>query len=154
VATIDFSSIPATYTDLELVVAGLRNDGASDRNMHLRFNNDSGAHYYRVDWYFGPSGSQSSGAATETSFTGIGSVPAHAVSAAFCSGRIFIPDYAGSFAKAIQSHMADNSSIGFGSPEGTLKSSYWNQTTAINQLTLSLAASNFDQGKAWLYGRV
>lgn len=45
-ATITFSSIPGTYTDLILIVNALRDTGSSDDHL-VRFNGDTGSNYSR-----------------------------------------------------------------------------------------------------------
>jgi len=152
VATIDFSSIPATYTDLELVVSGLRTSSGTSKELQLLLNNDTAGHYYRSEIEWGPTGSQLSGAGSESAARFIANVPATAVANWLCTGRIFLPNYLGTFSKAILAHLVDNAGI-FGVPMGSVKSSFWNQTTAINRVTLQLASSTFDKGSAWLYGR-
>jgi hypothetical protein len=53
VASVTFSSIPQTYTDLILVVNGDLTTGGHD--LRLRFNSDSGANYSRTILYNGAS---------------------------------------------------------------------------------------------------
>lgn len=48
-ATITFSSIPSTYTDLVLVTRGAGSGGSVDTTM--RFNGDSGTNYSRIYMY-------------------------------------------------------------------------------------------------------
>jgi hypothetical protein len=45
-ATIDFTSIPSTYTDLRMVISGVSN---SSDNIFYRFNGVTGASYSRTD---------------------------------------------------------------------------------------------------------
>ena len=44
-ATVTFSSIPSTYTDLVIVIIGANNGGS---RIRYRFNNDSGSNYSRT----------------------------------------------------------------------------------------------------------
>jgi hypothetical protein len=44
-ASITFSSIPATYTDLRLTLTALSSSGSTVINGYIIFNNDSGANY-------------------------------------------------------------------------------------------------------------
>jgi len=63
-ASVTFSSIPATYRDLVLVMSGTTSVGATD--VSLRFNSDTGSNYSRVVMY-GLSGSAASTSSTNTS---------------------------------------------------------------------------------------
>ena len=49
-ATVTFSSIPSTYTDLVLVCANLNSVGGND-DMFCQFNSDSGTNYSDTDVY-------------------------------------------------------------------------------------------------------
>lgn len=71
-ATVTFSSIPSTYTDLILVFGGTRTTGASD--IFLRFNSDTATNYSRT--YLSGNGSSAASArgSNETAFNGGGYV--------------------------------------------------------------------------------
>lgn len=71
-ATVTFSSVPATYTDLILIFGGTRTTGAAD--IFLRFNGDTATNYSRL--YISGNGSAAGSAkgSNETSFLGGGYV--------------------------------------------------------------------------------
>lgn len=71
-ATVTFSSIPATYTDLVLVFNGARTTGAAD--IFLRFNGDTATNYSRT--YVSGNGTSAASArgSNETAFNGGGYV--------------------------------------------------------------------------------
>ena len=60
-STITFSSIPATYTDLRLVIVGTAS--ANDSYVGFRFNSDSATNYSRT-WLYGDGASAISSATT------------------------------------------------------------------------------------------
>lgn len=63
-ATIDFSSIPSTYTDLRMIISGVSN---SNDNIFYRFNGVTGASYSRT-MLSGSGSATSSAAATNQNF--------------------------------------------------------------------------------------
>ena len=65
-STITFSSIPATFRDLVLVVAAAST--GSGTNAAIRFNSDSGSNYTRVFMGVNGVGTFSSGTSTQTGF--------------------------------------------------------------------------------------
>jgi hypothetical protein len=142
-SSVTFSSIPATYRDLILVVNGTVDTGTG---LRLRFNNDSGNNYsYAV---------MAGLAAGETSISGGGQNRLYPAYANQSSGQRFtytaqIMDYS-----ATDKHKTvlfrDNSL------NGTIVSASaqrWANNTAVTQLNLLLDSGNYNAGTtAALYG--
>lgn len=63
--TITFSSIPATYTDLRIVISGVTN--AQGKVLYARFNGDTGTNYYTCELYAQSTGSNTSSSLTASS---------------------------------------------------------------------------------------
>jgi hypothetical protein len=104
-SSITFSSIPATYTDLRLVVVA---QYSSENNLYIRFNNDSGTNYSGT----AINGNGSTAASfRETNGTGIqiGRVPA---SSNFSLATCDIFSYAGSTYKTCLSTCAEDTNGG------------------------------------------
>lgn len=62
--TVTFTSIPSTYTDLRIVIAGTFVSGVDD--LLVRFNSDSGTNYSRTFLYGAGSGTGTSGRQSNT----------------------------------------------------------------------------------------
>lgn len=149
VSSIDFTSIPSTYTDLCLKIS-VRSDRAASNwdNSQLKINNSTANltnRYVRGNGSVAASG-------TLTAFY-IGDIPATlATSNTFANQEIYIPNYAGSAYKSgsVDSAGEDNNSTAY----LYLTANLWSQTTAINQLTVfSGNLDNFVQySTAYLYG--
>ncbi len=149
-ATMAFSSIPATYTDL-LVKCSLRSDtSGTSRGLDLTFNSNTGANY-STRYVYGYSGGTASGStsAATSMYAGLYGGTSYTAST-FSNIEIYIPNYAGSTNKSvsIDSVMENNSTtnyIGFWA-------GLWAQTTAISSIQL-LGSINFVQySTATLYG--
>ena len=147
-ATITLGSIPATYTDLKLVVTATTT-GTSDYNMQLRFNSDSSALYSR-------SGIDVAGTTiysfNNTGATFIDWVYAHGVNPSPSLIIYDINSYAGSTHKTIlvtASHDTNSAS-----PTAVSRLCFlYRSTSAITALELSLASTTFAIGTtATLYG--
>jgi len=145
--TIDFSTIPATYTDLVLKYS-LRSSaaGATGTVVSLAFNGSSSNFSNR---YLEGAGSGTPGSYTSpANFAGVSNTTAMTAST-FSSGEIYIPNYAGSTNKSysIDSVTEQNATGAL----AELIAGLWSQTAAITQITLS--SSNFQQySTAYLYG--
>ena len=151
-ASISFTSIPNTYTDL-IVKISTRWDSNSDGFSYIRFNSDSGSNYsYKV--LYGdpqtPSAGSTSSSGNDKAVSG-GSQWAAWTSSTFGNMEIYIPNYAGSTYKSF-------SSDGVGENNATqtypvLSAGYWNSTSAITSITLLQASGTFVQySTASLYG--
>lgn len=152
-SSIDFSSIPSTYTDLCVKVSARRSD-TSEGYLSLRFNANSGSNYSNRTLR-GTGSAASSSADNSTTFLDFWVIDGTGYTAnTFASTDIYIPNYAGSTNKSVS---ADNVA------EGNTNTMYmqmtagiWAQTTAINQITLYAAGApsgTFAQySTAYLYG--
>lgn len=148
--SIDFTSIPSTYTDL-CIKTSLRSARASTwDNLQVKINNSTAN---MTDRYI--SGNGSSAASGSLSVFYVGDIPAtSATSSTFANQEIYFPNYAGSTNKSASSDSAaeTNATTAY----LYLNAHLWSQTTAINQITLFTGnLENFVQySTAYLYGIV
>lgn len=147
-ASIEFTSIPATFTDLCLVLSARSSRSASDDAILIQFNNQTTNFTVRELRGTG------SGVNSNTFSTGFGGfiVGNTATSNTFSSQSIYIPNYAGSTNKSfsIDGVMENNATAAL---QGIL-AGLWSQTTAISSIKLTLdTGPNFVQySSASLYG--
>jgi len=145
-ASIDFTSIPQTYTDLLILVSGRSAAADTKASYKIIFNNGTGNSSY----YLQGSGSATS-SATFTAFAGFDPA-ATATASVFGNASIYIPNYAGSTNKsfsvdAVSEHNATEA-------YQILTAGIWSNSAAINRVTLSMIfGSNYAQySSASLYG--
>jgi hypothetical protein len=141
-ATIDFSSIPGTFTDLMLVLSARAT--STTATVTVAFNGSSSSFTNR---YIQANGSGVS-STTGTTLVGNASVNTDTAST-FGSLAILIPNYAGSVNKffSVEAVSENNSGTAF----TQLFAGVWANSAAITQVTLSLP--NFAQhSNAYLYG--
>jgi hypothetical protein len=148
-ASIEFTSIPGTYTDL-LIKISSRDDraGVTATGINLSFNGSTSNFTYRV---LEGNGATVASANGSTSLSAI-STSASATSNTFSNCEIYIPNYAGSNNKSFSSDstIENNGTTSF----IDLFASLWSQTAAITSITLTpTVTSNFVQySTATLYG--
>jgi hypothetical protein len=148
VATIDFTSIPATYTDLKIVLSS-RNT-ADNVSASITFNNDTGSNYsYRRIIGDGASGA-SDGTSGVANISIYASEPSSFTATVFSNAEIYIPNYAGSNYKStsIDSVLENNASTSY----VTFVAGLWSSTSAINRVTLSTSLLFTQYSTASLYG--
>ena len=147
VSSIDFSSIPSTYTDLLLKVCARTDRGSVNDIMLLAFNGSTSSFSSR---YLEGNGS-SAGSYTDQP-RGFGNAAgANATSSTFGNSELYIPNYAGSTNKSYSGDGVEenNATSAFSS----LFAGLWSNTSAINQITIYGNGSNFVQyTTATLYG--
>lgn len=149
-ASIDFTSIPSTYTDL-VIKYSCRGDAATtDRGMFVRLNGDTGSNYtYK---FVRGDGSSAGSGGTTTTFLYFGNFDAATSTAnTFGNGEFYIPNYAGSTQKSVSSDsVSENNAT---SAWTTLAAGLWTGTAAINAITLYAESGNLVQfSSAQLYG--
>lgn len=150
-ANIEFTSIPATYTDLLLKFSTRLtiNNGAVWQAFGITFNNTTANRSQRVLYGTG----SGTGSGSDTAFYGQ-SNEASTTTSTFASGEIYIPNYAGSTNKSASfDQVTENNATG---ALAYLTAALWSNTAAINQITLianTYVSSNFAQySTATLYG--
>ena len=147
-AVLTFSSIPATYTHLQIRFNGL---SSSNATLTVRYNSDTGSNY-GVHYMLGNGASPSAGAeTTQTLMTLYGSVPLAAASSQTGTSIIDILDYANTNKyKTLRSLSGYDSN---GSGFVGLTSGLWISTSAITSITLTANAGNWTTTTtAALYG--
>jgi len=151
---IDFTSIPATYTDLVLKISVRGATGGSNDGLKIRFNNDSSTTYSSLylagDGVNASSGTNAYGSTGSTYLTSMatGTYTANT----FSSVDVYIPNYTVSTNKSFSADAAseDNATNAWLS----LVAGLFPITTAISRITLfSNSGSGFVQyTTAYLYG--
>jgi hypothetical protein len=150
-ASINLSSIPATYTDLQLVIS-TRASAASD-SIGLRFNSDTGSNYtYR--YLLGNGTTASSGTGTTTSTLGGRQPESTFTASTFGNTLIYIPNYASSNNKSFSvDNVTENNAT---AALASLIAGLWSNSAAITSIKfepLSPQTWTFDQySTAYLYG--
>lgn len=142
-SSVTFSSIPATYRDLVLVVSGT---SSLARNVQVKINNDSGANYnYVVMAGDGSSAQTDSGSGQTTgSLTSFAQMNATA-EAIFISQFL---DYSATDKHKTYLTRGNNSSGAVSATAGR-----WASTAAITTLELYVPSATFDAGNTfYLYG--
>lgn len=150
-SSIDFSSIPATYTDLclKLSARGSATGGAYAHYAVVSFNsNTSNRSWRRLAGY-----SSSTYSDNSSSVITMGSIPSSgATASAFANCEWYIPNYAGSNYKSwsIDAVVDTNSSTDW---ENYFMAHLWSNTSAITSIGITLDSGNFVQySTATLYG--
>lgn len=144
-SSIDFTSIPSTYTDLCLkystrctaganvaIVLSLNGSSTSFSNKFLEGSGSAAA-----------SGSYQSGRYLGVAGDGATSTPNN--------GELYVPNYAGSTNKSfsVDAVGENNGTLAY----ADLGAGLWSNTAAINQITIACTSGNFSQySTAYLYG--
>lgn len=143
-ASITFSSIAATYTDIRVVLSSIGVTTAGG-DLYLRFNGDTATNYSRTRIY------GDGATATSNRGTSIDNIPLSlGITVNPCLYTADIFSYAGSTYKTVLTTLSeDNNGSGYtGNVVGL-----WRNTAAITSLVLSMSSSTFKVGTtATLYG--
>ena len=156
-SSIDFTSIPSTYTDL-CVKVSVRNS-ATNAGLVVRLNNDTSTNY---SWRLLYGNGAAAGSFNEATFgNGYNTfifayvTPSNATASTFANTEIYVPNYAGSNYKSLSmdSVSENNGSTAF----QTMVAGLWSSTSAVTSLKVlpdpQGVSANFDQySTAVLYG--
>ena len=151
-ASVTFSSIPSTYTDLVLRFSARNDIGATQRTVQIEFNGSAGT-AYSITAMSGNGASASSNrlSAQASGFDSAGQVPSGYTASTFSNVELYIPSYLASNNKAfsITSTTENNSTTSYLFATAGL----WSNTAAITQVKLTSNADNFVSGSSfYLYG--
>ena len=142
-ASVTFSSIPQTYTDLVLV-SQIQNTGSLQR-IDLRFNSDSGSNYSITRIY------GSGSAVSSDRFTGASGIDiAYVATSGWCIANHSIMNYANTTTyKSIVGRWNSEGNSGY----TTALVGLWRNTAAITSMVLTPLGVNFATGSTFaLYG--
>jgi hypothetical protein len=154
-SSIDFSSIPATYSDLCLKFSlRTNNTGSTYDEMKLTFNNSGGTAYSERVLY-GTGAAAGSASRSSQAYNQYGIVDADGATAStFGNGEIYVPNYAGNTNKSysLDSVQETNATTAY----IYLDAGLWANTSAITQITLTpvngTSPKYMQYSTAYLYG--
>jgi hypothetical protein len=149
-ATVTFSSIPSTYTDLTLICSARSNQASSVVSSFLQMNSITSG--YSVIFLRGNGSSASVGSDTSQTKSFIGNTNGStSTSNTFANFEIYIPNYNSSNLKAFGSDQVQEENITSPVYRG-INSCLLSDTAAITSLTLSTTGSFVSGSSFYLYG--
>jgi hypothetical protein len=145
-ASITFTSIPQTYTDLLIKFSTRDNSGSYINNMNININSSSSNFSGRTIMKLGTglsSGTETTNLAFSTGST--------ATASTFTNGEVYFPDYTSS---SYKSYSADSGSENNAADNGMiLEAGLWSNTAAITSITFAPTSASFVSGSTfYLYG--
>jgi hypothetical protein len=146
-ASIEFTSIPQTFTDLVVLVSGRGDNAATHEWMELTFNSNTSSYSYRVLQGNGGGAASFSGSARYA-----GDIPAaSSTSNTFGNNVVYIPNYTGSTNKSFSvdsvTERNDSNAI------QNIVAGLWSNTSAITTLSIAIRSGNLVAGSiVSLYG--
>lgn len=130
-ASIDFTSIPGTYTDLMIVMSARNTNAVASYYSVIKFNGSATSFTNRS---LGGNGSSAYSFTTPGNFAGEMS-GASATSNTFGNGTIYIPNYAGSSNKSFSiDAVSENNGT---TAQQDIGAGLWSNTAAITSITLT-----------------
>jgi len=148
-ASIDFSSIPATYTDLCVKLSIRSASGSNIGTVGATISINGSTANRTVKRIYG---NGTSAVSDSPSALGISPDTSTATANTFSNVEIYFPNYAGSTNKSfsVDSVSENNATLG----DASLVAQLWSQTAAITSLSFGMSdSSNFVQySTAYLYG--
>jgi len=150
-ANIEFTSIPATYTDLVLKLSARTDRTSTTNNCFIQFNNNTSTVYFNRNLQGdGSSATSSSDASVAEAY--IGAVVGNTATAStFGNLEIYIPNYASSTNKSFSSNQVNENNAT--AAVSNLVAGLWANTAAITSLKINAVSFNFLQhSSATLYG--
>ena len=149
-ASITFSSIPGTYTDLLLKISSRNNDIYNE--IHFRFNGNSGNNYSGTNIYGNGSSAISS---SSSSISSLQNLTVESVSGqtsdTFGNTELYIPNYTSSNNKSVSADgVQENNAT---SAQAMLGAGIWAQTNAITSIEAFPSIGSFvAHSTFYLYG--
>jgi hypothetical protein len=146
-ATIDFTSIPATYTDLVVKISARQ---GAENAFDLTFNGNASS-YVTLKIQGSGSSVTSGGGGTTAAIRVIGIASSGSTANTFGNAEIYIPNYASSNYKSISYDGVNENNAT--EAYMNLAAGLWSNTAAINQITITPRVANIvEHSTATLYG--
>jgi len=152
-ATISFTSIPSTYTDLKIFVSSRSTLGADRNYLSIRFNNDtSNTLTYTSLYAVGSSASSAESGGAYNIIEYVWQPAANITANIFSNIEIYIPYYTSGNYKSISADFTAENNSSSGNTIG-LNSSLWSDTSVISTITLGADGASLLSGSTfYLYG--
>jgi len=153
-ATITFSSISASYTDLRLVVIGGTTRPASSDTLYIRVNGDTGSNYSQTLLHGSGTAAYSNRSSNTTSLFDDGSYIRLVGTTYGLDSTLFIDFMNYANTTTYKTALLRNGSASFSLPGVNAAVGLWRSTSAINSISLEgQTVSNFAIGSTFsLYG--
>lgn len=155
-ATVDFTSISGSYTDLMIVYQCRDNVSAGTEGLFLKFNNDGTSGNYTISQYILGQQATASAGTVAASASGLfvgNATGATAVTSAGSSGTVIIANYAKTTFFKRMDGRGNATTVAGANQEQTLSTSgSWKSTAAVTRLTFNVATSFVDGSVFTLYG--
>jgi hypothetical protein len=149
-ASIDFTSIPSTYTDLMVKCSIRDTTGGVGAYLYLRFNNDSGSNYSSRTIEGNGSAANSYSNTTQTKMLLWNTTGGGATANTFGNSELYVPNYLSSNQKSVSMDtVAETNAV---LEYMNLVAGIWTGTAAITRLTLLPDAGFAQYSTAYLYG--
>jgi hypothetical protein len=145
-ASIDFTSIPSTYTDLCLKLSVRDTNAGAAVNMFIKLNTSTANFTAK-----GLSGTGSAAQSYNITDGYLGVINgAGSTSSTFSSGELYFPNYAGSTNKSFSNEIVqeNNGTTAYAQMQAEL----WSNTAAINAISLTPTTLFAQYSAAYLYG--
>ena len=152
-ASVTFSSIPATYTDLVLKISARTNYGSISDYIQLVINGTTANYSDTTLW--GDGASTFSLRNSNASLSEVSTMSANNATAnAFGNSEIYIPSYTASQNKPIGAFgVAESNTTSFGTSFGVVAdASLWRNTAAITSITIDAYGTYQSGSSFFLYG--
>jgi hypothetical protein len=148
-STITFSSIPSTYTHLQLRI--IAKSTASGSYSQIRFNSDSGSNYAMHELYGTGSSALAYAETSQTYLNQYYTIETSTASNVFSASIFDILDYANTNKYKTTRKLSGNENNSAGGID--LASGLWRSTSAIDAITITPNSGNFAQYSSFaLYG--
>jgi hypothetical protein len=153
-ASVTFSSIPATYTDL-VIRASVRGDvSALLGAMKINFNGDTATNYSYTNLLGNSSAASSSYASAQTTDSIINIDDATATASTFGSFEVYIPNYTSTSSKPFSGFdVTENNAATAGAADIQVNAHLYRGASAISSIVFAPSSGNFVTGSSfYLYG--
>lgn len=153
-ASVTFSAIPSTYTDLVLKWSSRDTQTNTDRRIHFRFNGDSSTIYsYTLIYGTGAAAGSTNAANDDQMRIDGGSTAAGATANTFSSGELYLPNYLSTTSKPMSAvAMPETNASTFTTTGMTANALLYRNTTAISSITATSTLLFTSGSSFYLYG--
>ena len=153
-ASVTFSSIPATYTDLVLKWSIRDSQTNTDRRVTVTFNSDTSALYsYTLIYGTGASAGSANQASANNLAVDGGSSASGATANTFSNAELYLPNYTSTVNKPLSVFtVPETNATTFGVTGMTANAMLYRNTSAITSITLAASLAFVSTSSFYLYG--